>query len=129
MFLSKNISMNKVSQIETFLKNIIKYQDFFGIDAFFDNIPESCILTYEDLRSVIDCNNEIIVLGPDFYTHHEILNNTHPNIIGNMFSIHQGYAVSGNDSSHWYKINEDLSEYITTLNLEMCNQLFNDQLI
>lgn len=121
--------MSKVSQIEHFIKNIIKYIDFIDIDAFFDNMPESCILTSQDLQAVIQCNTEIIVLRPDFYTQHEILNNTHPNIIGNMFSIYQGYAVTGNDSSYWYKINQDLVEYITTLNMEICNQIFHDQLI
>ena len=121
--------MNKIIQIENFLKNIIKYKDFFDIDAFFDNIPESCILKYEDIKSILHYNTEIIVLGPGFYTHHEILNNTHPNISENMFYLYQNYAVTGNECSYWYKINQDLSDYITTLNIEICNQIFNDQLI
>lgn len=121
--------MNKVQQIENFLKNIIKYQDFFNIDAFFDNMPQECILTEQDLKSVIENGNEIIVLGPDFYTHHQILSTIHPNIVNNNFYIYQGYAVTGNDSSYWYKINQELSNYITTLNLEICNQMFDDQLV
>jgi len=49
--------MNKVQEIETFLKNIIKYKDFFNIDDFFDNMPPECILTEKDLKSVIENGN------------------------------------------------------------------------
>lgn len=115
--------MNKVIEIETFIQNIINYQDFFNIDAFFDNIPISCILTAEDLRFVKENNSQYIVLGPELYTSHQILNKFSPSI--NYFHIYQGYAVTGNDS-YWYKINKELSEYITKLNLEICSQMINN---
>lgn len=121
--------MNKLHQIETFMQNIIKYKDFFDINAFFENIPEDCILTQQDLESILHHGNQILVIGPDFYSHHEILSSEHPNIKTNAFYIYQGYAVTDNDSSYWYKINQQFSDYITTLNLEICNQLFEEQLM
>lgn len=121
--------MNKVEHIENFIKNIINYKDFIDIESFFDNIPESSILTWEDLQSIIKYNNNIVVIGPDFYTNHQILDNNNPNITGNMFYIYQCYAVTGNNSSYWYKINEDLLNYIIILNTEICNQMLCDQLV
>ena len=86
-------------------------------------------LTEQDLQNILYNNSEYLVLVPDFYVSCEVLDKNHNSILFNEFSIYQNYAVTGNDSSYWYKINEELYNYITMLNLEICNRMLDEEIL